>query len=80
MQQTYFNFLKNYMQHAKLSMRISKYYVQSKFCHRDNLFISGIFFCAPGKVSYATNASHYVISAISERSFDQKAIISDKKY
>ena len=31
------------MQHVNFSMHISKYYMQSKFGRRDNLFISRIF-------------------------------------
>ena len=60
MQQTYFIFTKFTMQHVKFSMHISKYYIQSKFGHRDNLFISRIFYCISWKFSYARNVSYLV--------------------
>ena len=34
-------------QHLIYSMQISKNYLQSKFSHGDNLFISLIFYCVP---------------------------------
>ena len=53
-------FTENSMQHVKVSMHISNYYMQSKICHRDDFFISEIFYWAPGKVSYAADVSHEV--------------------
>ena len=53
-----FQFLQNFHAAYKNSMHISNYNMQSKFCHRDTLFISRIFYCASWKVSCATDVSH----------------------
>ena len=48
------------MQHVEFSTHFLNYYAQSKFCQRDNLFISRIFCCTPLMVSCASVGSHYV--------------------
>ena len=74
-------FTKFSVRHLKFSMNVSKYYVQSKFCHCDNLFISVIFHCLSWKISYATDVSNYVkigTLAIPERTFAQRTKLSEK--